>query len=448
MAVQIQIRRDTAANWTSNNPTLAQGELAFETDTRLAKMGDGTTPWNSLAYWPTGSGNAIEFEPQFQESSPLYGVTPAQFPNIFPQRWKTYQRRNLNWDQYLKYLFWAFFCPESNSLLPAARYATLADMATALQSIVPMSGGAYQGTVLLWTYDAYDPQDPYPMERHCRNSLVATMQGSRRWLRRQPSHRYGVSGNFNAPAYYMNFYGRLGIEFVTAYNNQVPPTNNDGVVWYSNAKRGGLWKYPKVGSYLTLPSIGGPYRPAVWDTVAQAWVTPAPGGSYVIQPPFYLHEPRRGAMLRIDRMVSGSDIYFPIQGVAAAVHPLVQGNYVAFLVTPSGFDCWWTDPVGTGYEHTVKLRYRNEVSDRMLVLSPYLWDGEREMYHHFLSGVRSYFFPENNASMHLDSDLLPTKVMIARRNQTTGVRSPWVKIGRLDRRLINAPLRFQPDYRQ
>ena len=33
MAVQIQLRRDTAANWTSADPTLAAGEFAIETDT-------------------------------------------------------------------------------------------------------------------------------------------------------------------------------------------------------------------------------------------------------------------------------------------------------------------------------------------------------------------------------------------------------------------------------
>lgn len=50
MAVTIQLRRDTAANWTSVNPILAEGELGFETDTLLYKLGDGVTAWNSLAY--------------------------------------------------------------------------------------------------------------------------------------------------------------------------------------------------------------------------------------------------------------------------------------------------------------------------------------------------------------------------------------------------------------
>jgi len=50
MASIIQIRRDTASNWTSANPILAQGELGAETDTSKIKIGDGTTAWSSLAY--------------------------------------------------------------------------------------------------------------------------------------------------------------------------------------------------------------------------------------------------------------------------------------------------------------------------------------------------------------------------------------------------------------
>lgn len=56
MTTQIKIRQDTAANWTSNNPTLAQGEFGFETDTRKMKIGDGSTAWNSLSYFVSGTG--------------------------------------------------------------------------------------------------------------------------------------------------------------------------------------------------------------------------------------------------------------------------------------------------------------------------------------------------------------------------------------------------------
>jgi hypothetical protein len=50
MADQIQLRRDTAANWTSANPILASGEFGLETDTDQFKVGDGTTAWTSLGY--------------------------------------------------------------------------------------------------------------------------------------------------------------------------------------------------------------------------------------------------------------------------------------------------------------------------------------------------------------------------------------------------------------
>jgi hypothetical protein len=50
MAVQIQFRNDTAANWTSADPVLAQGELGLETDTSQFKIGNGSDSWTELAY--------------------------------------------------------------------------------------------------------------------------------------------------------------------------------------------------------------------------------------------------------------------------------------------------------------------------------------------------------------------------------------------------------------
>ena len=55
MAAKIQFRRDTASNWTSNNPTLSDGEFAIESDTRKYKIGDGSTVWTSLAYGGLGA---------------------------------------------------------------------------------------------------------------------------------------------------------------------------------------------------------------------------------------------------------------------------------------------------------------------------------------------------------------------------------------------------------
>jgi len=43
-------RRDTAANWTAQNPTLLAGEIGIESNTGYWKIGNGSTAWNSLAY--------------------------------------------------------------------------------------------------------------------------------------------------------------------------------------------------------------------------------------------------------------------------------------------------------------------------------------------------------------------------------------------------------------
>ena len=46
----ITLRSSPAATWTSVNPTLAAGELGYETDTGKFKLGDSTTAWTSLPY--------------------------------------------------------------------------------------------------------------------------------------------------------------------------------------------------------------------------------------------------------------------------------------------------------------------------------------------------------------------------------------------------------------
>jgi len=53
MPTKIQLRRDTAADWASNNPTLAAGEFGWESDTNRFKIGTGSAAWNSLEYAET-----------------------------------------------------------------------------------------------------------------------------------------------------------------------------------------------------------------------------------------------------------------------------------------------------------------------------------------------------------------------------------------------------------
>jgi len=65
LTAKIQLRRDTSANWTSNNPILAAGEVAFtsdvfytSTDQQRFKIGDGVQTWSQLDYVPEGGASA------------------------------------------------------------------------------------------------------------------------------------------------------------------------------------------------------------------------------------------------------------------------------------------------------------------------------------------------------------------------------------------------------
>ncbi len=50
MAINIQLRRGTAQEWSTVNPVLAVAEMCIETDTDLFKIGNGVDPWNDLPY--------------------------------------------------------------------------------------------------------------------------------------------------------------------------------------------------------------------------------------------------------------------------------------------------------------------------------------------------------------------------------------------------------------
>lgn len=75
MAKRLQIRRDSTANWTSNNPILAEGEIAWDTTLEKGKVGDGSTAWSSL---PFSIFTQAELDAKAPLSSPaLIGVPTA-----------------------------------------------------------------------------------------------------------------------------------------------------------------------------------------------------------------------------------------------------------------------------------------------------------------------------------------------------------------------------------
>ncbi len=81
MADIIQVRRDTAANWTSTNPVLASGEIGYETDTTRIKVGNGVTVWTGVIYYNgyiTAEMSQLLVDAQTAESNASTSATNAQ----------------------------------------------------------------------------------------------------------------------------------------------------------------------------------------------------------------------------------------------------------------------------------------------------------------------------------------------------------------------------------
>lgn len=76
MAAKIQFRGDTAANWWSVNPVLAERELGLETDTMKYKIGNGSAPWRLLNYIElTGNFGAVTVNEIADPAPPVDGLT-------------------------------------------------------------------------------------------------------------------------------------------------------------------------------------------------------------------------------------------------------------------------------------------------------------------------------------------------------------------------------------
>ena len=80
--IRIQLRNDTAENWTNANPLLLKGEMGVETDTGKTKIGNGTAYWKDLKYSgvdeDTIKGIIDNNRSAFTEVVPNEGETDAQ----------------------------------------------------------------------------------------------------------------------------------------------------------------------------------------------------------------------------------------------------------------------------------------------------------------------------------------------------------------------------------
>lgn len=54
--MRIQVRRATTSEWTTDDPVLLQGEIGYDTDLKIARVGDGATAWSELPTLGSDSG--------------------------------------------------------------------------------------------------------------------------------------------------------------------------------------------------------------------------------------------------------------------------------------------------------------------------------------------------------------------------------------------------------
>lgn len=85
----VKVRRDSAANWESENPPLEAGEIGFEVDTNRIKIGNGFDVWDDLSYTSGGASVDIsETEPsEATEGSVWFSSTDGRAYIYYDSVW-------------------------------------------------------------------------------------------------------------------------------------------------------------------------------------------------------------------------------------------------------------------------------------------------------------------------------------------------------------------------
>ena len=125
MAIQIQLRRGDAADWTSANPLLAEGELGIELDTIKIKIGNGIDNWNALAYVSGGGGGVTSVT----GTSPIVssgGTSPAiSLASTYGDTLNPYGSKTANY---------VLASPDGSSGVPSFRAIVASDIPTLNQN--------------------------------------------------------------------------------------------------------------------------------------------------------------------------------------------------------------------------------------------------------------------------------------------------------------------------
>jgi len=142
MAIQIQLRRGTASQWTAANTLLAQGEIGLETDTSKLKLGDGSTLWNSLSYFSGAGVTAVTATSPVASSG---GLTPViSLSSGYGDTLNPYASKTANF---------VLAAPNGSAGVPTFRAVVAADIPTLNQNTTGSAATLTTGRTLAITGD-------------------------------------------------------------------------------------------------------------------------------------------------------------------------------------------------------------------------------------------------------------------------------------------------------
>ena len=80
----IQARKGTATDWSTQNPVLASGELGYDLTNKILKIGDGTSSWTSLGSINLSSSNITDFNSSVSGLLPVIDIVAGTNITVSP----------------------------------------------------------------------------------------------------------------------------------------------------------------------------------------------------------------------------------------------------------------------------------------------------------------------------------------------------------------------------
>jgi len=361
------------------------------------------------------------------------------------------------WNNMLRYFMWEFtYAPDRSFYISPAFYPTWQEMFQKILDTMPVDGlGNLLGGVFCNIYEVIDEKDTFPSRHMARNSLISSIQGRGKWLTGVSNDKWGVSPGFNAGEYYLNYANDLGRALVNFIYSTDPGTNNDGVIWFQRRSKN---NWHSVHSFVNLNDAAN-LRGAVYDVPGNIWVSPAPQNTYDVVNRLMLSENKKNRILLIESSAKAKGNVNLQYGVGAHVLVVSSGTQVGFVLTPAGFDTLYTDYIDSSkYKLLVRVRYRRGWSTRYGILEKNrvlpITGGDGSNISEF-SLIDPYgsrdnlLFRQTDLRYSPDLDRIPIGFDICRMDTSKKpyVRSPWVRAGRTDRRLPQAPVVMNPAFR-